>query len=357
MSQHYHHLFATHLALPVKYLPVLLAVFAAASSWAADPKAGASPGLQYSFVPQDYGVPLKNVADVAADSKNNVYLIVRGDPPILVFSPEGKLINSWGKGLIAGPHGIYIDDHDNVFCVDNKDNVVLKFTTAGKLLMTLGTRGVATDSGAINRSFKTVKRGSGPFNIPTKVATSKSGEIFVSDGYGNARVHRFSADGKLIKSWGEPGTGPGQFNLPHGIAVDDNDNVYVADRENERIQVFDIEGNLKRIWPNICRPCAIFIHKGNVYVAELGRRLYVDNVLFTPNGEGPWARVRIFNPEGVELARLGEVESWKPGNFFAPHGLCVDKDDNLYVAEVIWPANESPAPKDLHPSLQKFRRR
>jgi sugar lactone lactonase YvrE len=357
MSQHNQHLFAMRRVWPVKYLPILLAVFVSATASAADAKAGTGHGLQYTFVPQDYGVPLKNVADVAVDSKNNVYLIVRGDPPILVFSPEGKLINSWGKDLIAGPHGIYIDANDNVFCVDNHDNVVLKFTTAGKLLMTLGTRGVATDSGAIKGNFKTVKKGAGPFNVPTKVATSKSGEIFVSDGYGNARVHRFSANGKLIKSWGEPGTGPGQFNLPHGIAVDDNDNVYVADRENERIQVFDIEGNLRQIWTNVCRPSAICIHKGKVYVTELGHRLYVDNVLFTPNGEGPWAQVRIFNPEGVELAKLGEVEGWKPGNFFAPHGLCVDKDDNLYVAEVIWPAKESPAPKDLHPALQKSRLR
>ncbi len=357
MSQHNQHLFAMHWALPVKYLPVLLAVFLATLAPAEVPKAGTNPGLQYEFVPQDYGMPLTNVADVAVDSTNNVYLIVRGDPPILVFNPAGKLINSWGHGLIAGPHGIYIDDHDNVFCVDNHDNVVLKFTTAGKLLMTLGTRGVATDSGAVKGNFKTVKRGAGPFNVPTKVATSKSGDIFVSDGYGNARVHRFSAAGKLIKSWGEPGTGPGQFNLPHGIAVDDNDNVYVADRENERIQVFDIEGNLKQIWTNVCRPSAICVHKGNVYVTTLGHRLYVDNVLFTPNGEGPWAQVSIYNPQGVELAKFGGVESWKPGNFFAPHGLCVDKDDNLYVAEVVWPAKESPTPKDLHPAIQKFRLR
>ena len=357
MKQHHDHLFATHAALPVKYLPVLLAVFVAASGRAADSKASPAPGCSHWFVPQDYGVPLKNVADVATDSKNNVYLIVRGDPPILVFSPEGKLINSWGHGFIAGPHGIYIDDHDNVFCVDNHDNVVLKFTTDGKLLMTLGTRGVATDSGAIKGNFKTVKRGAGPFNVPTKVATSKSGENLCFRRLWQRPGASFLGRRQAYQILGEPGTGPGQFNLPHGIAVDDNDNVYVADRENERIQVFDIEGNLKRIWTNVCRPSAICIHKGNVYVTELGRRLYVDNVLFTPNGQGPWAQVCIFNREGVELAKLGEVESWKPGNFFAPHGLCVDKDDNLYVAEVIWPASESPPPKDLHPALQKFRPR
>ncbi|HWV99294.1 MAG TPA: alpha/beta hydrolase fold domain-containing protein [Candidatus Acidoferrum sp.] len=309
----------------------------------------------YVFVPQDYGLPLTNVADVAVDSRNNVFTIVRGETPILVFNPQGKFLYGWGKGLIAGPHGIYIDSHDNVFCVDTKGHVVSKFTTDGKLLMTLGLKGVPSDSGSVKGNFKTVKRGAGPFNVPTKVATSKSGDIFVSDGYGNARVHRFSAEGKLIKSWGEPGTGPGQFNLPHGIAVDDNDNVYVADRENERIQVFDIEGNLKSIWTNIYRPSAICVHRGKVYVTELGHRTYVDNVLFTPDGKGPWSRVRIFDTNGVEQANFGGPEGWKPGNFFAPHGICVDKEGAIYVAEVVWPANESAPPKDLHPALQKFR--
>ena len=309
----------------------------------------------YVFVPQDYGILMSNVADVAVDSKNNVFAIVRGETPILVFNSQGKFLYGWGKGMIAGPHGIYIDSHDNVFCVDTKDHVVSKFTTDGRLLMTLGVKGVPSDSGSVKGNFKTVKRGAAPFNVPTKVATSKSGDIFVSDGYGNARVHRFSADGKLIKSWGEPGSGPGQFNLPHGITVDDSDNVYVADRENERIQVFDVEGNLRSIWTNIYRPSAICVHEGKVYVTELGHRLYVDNVLFTPDGQGPWSRVRIFDAAGVEQANFGGPEGWKPGNFFAPHGSCVDKDGSIYVAEVIWPANESAPPKDLHPALQTFR--
>jgi sugar lactone lactonase YvrE len=318
-------------------------------------QAADSNSCRFQFVPQKFGILMSNVADVAVDSKNDVFAIVRGDTPILVFNPQGKFLRGWGKGLIGGPHGIFIDSHDNVFCVDNRDHVVLEFDTRGNLLMTLGTRGAPSDSGSVKGNFKTVQRGAGPFNVPTKVATSRSGDIFVSDGYGNARVHRFSADGKLIKSWGEPGTGPGQFNLPHGIAVDDHDNVYVADRENERIQVFDIDGHLKAIWPQICRPSAISVHQGKIYVTELGRRLYVDNVLFTPDGTGPWARVRIFDPSGVELGSFGGAEGWRPGNFFAPHGICLDQEGAMYVAEVIWPAQESAPPKDLHPALQKFK--
>ncbi len=341
--------------LPLVFLILCLAV-AARSQNVPKPavQAAGTHSGHYVFVPQDYGILMSNVADVAVDSKNNVFAIVRGETPILVFNSQGKFLYGWGKGMIAGPHGIYIDSHDNVFCVDTKDHVVSKFTTDGRLLMTLGVKGVPSGSGSVKGNFKTVKRGAAPFNVPTKVATSKSGDIFVSDGYGNARVHRFSADGKLIKSWGEPGSGPGQFNLPHGIAVDDSDNVYVADRENERIQVFDVEGNLKSIWTNIYRPSAICVHQGKVYVTELGHRLYVDNVLFTPDGQGPWSRVRIFDAAGVEQANFGGPEGWKPGNFFAPHGICVDKDGAIYVAEVVWPANESAPPKDLHPALQKL---
>jgi DNA-binding beta-propeller fold protein YncE len=310
----------------------------------------------YTYEPLDLGIPLTNVADVAVDSKDNLFVMVRGKEPVLVFNKEGKFLRSWGKGMIAGPHGLYVDFDDSVFCVDSKDHVVMKFTPEGKLLMTLGTKGVPSDSGAIKGNFKTVKRGSGPFYTPTKVATSKSGEIFVSDGYGNARVHRFSADGRLIKSWGEPGTGPGQFNLPHGIAVDDRTNIYVADRENERIQIFDADGHLTSTWENIYRPSAICIRNGLVYVTELGHRLYVDNVLFKPSENPPWARVRVFNTAGVEQCRIGGPDGWKPGNFYAPHGICVDSEGSIFVAEVIWPANESPPPKDLHPALQKFRR-
>lgn len=312
--------------------------------------------LNYAFVPQDYGMPLNNVADVAVDSKGNLFAIVRGEVPVLAFNSDGKFLYGWGKGVIKGPHGIAVDAEDNVFCVDTNEHVVMKFTPDGKLLMTLGNRGVPSDSGCVKGNFKTVKHGAGPFHIPTKVTTSKYGEIFVTDGYGNARVHRFSADGTLLKSWGEPGYGPGQFHLPHGLAVDDNNNVYVADRENERIQIFDIEGNLIKIWENICRPTAICIKNGFVYVPELGRRMYIDNVLFEPKENDPWSQVRIFDMNGVEQARFGGPEGWKAGNFFSAHSLCVDNEESIYVGEVVWPANESQPPKDLHPALQKFKR-
>lgn len=310
----------------------------------------------YVFEPQACGMVLNNVADVAVDSKGNLFAIVRGETPVLAFNSEGKYLYGWGKGQIGGPHGLAIDAQDNVYCVDSKDHVVLKFSPEGKLLMTLGQKGVPSDSGCVNGNFKTVMRGSGPFYCPTKVTVSPSGDIFVSDGYGNARVHRFSSDGRLIKSWGEPGNAPGQFHLPHGIAVAPDNRVFVADRENDRIQIFDIEGNLINIWEDISRPAGICVKDGWVFVAELGHRMYVDNVFFEPDAGAQWSRVRVFDLSGAEITRFGGPEGWKAGNLFSAHSICVDQQGSIYVGEVIWPANESAPPKDLHPALQKFRR-
>ncbi|MCU6793196.1 peptidyl-alpha-hydroxyglycine alpha-amidating lyase family protein [Paenibacillus sp. WQ 127069] len=315
-----------------------------------------SSETNYKFEPQDYGMVLNNVAGVAVNSQGNLYALVRGEVPVLIFNSDGQYVGGWGKGLIGGPHGIFIDSDDFVYCVDSKQNIVMKFSPDGQLLLTLGTAGESSDSGCIGGDFKTVTQGAGPFNKPTNAATSPSGDIFVSDGYGNARVHRFSADGTLIKSWGEPGYEPGQFHLPHGIAVDQNSLVYVADRENDRIQIFDIDGNLQAIWENLYRPTDICIKDGFVYVSEVGHRMYIDNVLFKPSSNPPWSQIRVFDLAGVEKTRIGGPEGWKAGNFFAAHSICVDQEGSIYVGEVIWPAHEISTPEDLHHALQKFRR-
>lgn len=276
--------------------------------------------------------------------------------PVAVFDKDGKYLYGWGQGLIRGCHGLFIDSDDYVYCVDSGDHVVLKFTPEGKLLMTLGKRGVPSDSGCVKGNFKTIRRGAGPFNTPNKVTVSPKGEIFVSDGYGNARIHRFSKDGELIKSWGEPGGGPGQFRIPHGVGVDEDGNVYVADRENYRIQIFDVEGNLKNIWEDISCPDGICVANGLVYVIELGYRMYVDNVLFEPFENMPWSQVRVFDLNGVEQTRFGGPEGHIAGNMYAGHSINVDRQGNIYVGEAGWPTNEQPKPENLHPALQKFRK-
>src|SRR5262249_5479221 len=145
-------------------------------------------------------------------------------------------------------HGIFIGPDDAVYCIDDFDHTFRKFTTDGKLLMTLGTSGKPSDTGATSIDFRTIRHSGPPFHYPTDLALAPDGSLYVSDGYGNARIHKFSPDGRLLFSWGEPGDGPGQFRVPHGIAVDRQGFVYVADRENSRVQIFAPDGKYLSEW-------------------------------------------------------------------------------------------------------------
>ena len=193
------------------------------------------------------------VAGVAVDTKDRVYVFNRGAHPMIVFDKEGRFLDAWGEGIFSSAHGIFIDQHDHVWCADNFDHTVRKFTTGGELLMTLGDPERPAETG-FKIGESPVRHAAGPFNMVTNVAVTGSGEMFISDGYGNARVHRFSPTGELLASWGEPGTGPGQFNLPHSIAVDRGGRVFVADRENSRIQIFSSNGEFLTSWDWVNRP-------------------------------------------------------------------------------------------------------
>jgi DNA-binding beta-propeller fold protein YncE len=179
--------------------------------------------------------------------------------------------------------------------------------------------------------------------------------MYVSDGYGNARVHKFSAAGAYEFSWGEPGGGPGEFRLPHAIAVDQRGLVYVADRENSRIQVFDANGTYRTEWNNVTRPDDLYIDGDeNLYVAELGMRAGRDpSVNILPHD--PHASVAVMTLDGEVHTRFGEQDPVEAGNFFAPHGLWADSRGDLYVGEVIKSGggNRGLVPLDMH-SLQKF---
>ena len=296
------------------------------------------------------------VPGVDVDSKDRVYVFNRGIHPVMVFDSEGNFLRSWGEGIFSWPHSLHIGPDDSVYCVDG-DHTVRKFTPEGRLLMTLGKKNQPSDTCCVNKDYRTIKQASGPFNFPTGVAFGPSGNIYVSDGYGNARVHKFSNDDNLLLSWGEPGTGPGQFNLPHGICVDEQGTIYVADRENCRIQLFDPNGEFITQW-DANRPTDLFIHGENLYVAELGFRAGTRTVRTTPKDGSPLARVSILNLEGELLARWGGEDGCAPGNFFAPHSICVDSRSDLYVGEVTFSAAGKPGkvPPDCH-TFQKFLRR
>ncbi|MEW6296631.1 MAG: peptidyl-alpha-hydroxyglycine alpha-amidating lyase family protein [Thermodesulfobacteriota bacterium] len=297
------------------------------------------------------------VAGVATDSQDRVYAFNRGAHPVIVFDRDGKFLTAWGEGVFTNPHGIFIGPDDRVYCADNFDHTVRIFTPDGTLLHTLGEKHRPSDTGF--KAWETpVQRAAGPFNMVTNVALAPDGNLYVADGYGNARVHVFSPAGALLFSWGEPGTGPGQFRLPHAIAVDRRGRVYVADRENSRIQVFTSQGAYLTQWTHVQRPDDLYIDADeNLFVAELG---FLAGVM--PTGFGatvpphvPHARVSVLTLDGEVQTQFGGEEPCAPGNFFAPHGIWADSRGDLYVSEVNYSAGgrRGLVPLDCH-SLQKF---
>jgi len=297
------------------------------------------------------------VVGVATDSRDRTYVFNRGEHPLIVFDSDGRFLTSWGEGLFVRPHGIFAGPDDAVYCTDDRDHTVRKFTTDGRLLMTLGTRGSPSDTGVINNDYRTIAKVGPPFNLPTNLALSSNGEMYVTDGYGNARVHKFSAEGDLHFSWGEAGNGPGQFHLPHGIALDRHGNVYVADRENSRIQVFTGSGKFLNEWTDVVRPTQLFIDsESNVYVSELGWRagLFPGTSPAVPGASG--GRVSVFTLQGELQARWGGGDCpCEVGDFFAPHDIWVNSRGDLYVSEVTMSAggHRGVVPRDCH-TLQKF---
>jgi DNA-binding beta-propeller fold protein YncE len=309
----------------------------------------------WATLPPGYSWP--EVTAVATDSRDHVFVFNRSEHPVVVFDRDGNFVRSWGEGVFTRPHGITIGPDDSVYCTDDLGHCIRKFSPDGKLLMTFGTPGAPAETGATSIDFRTIRYSGKPFHFPTNVAIASNGDLLIADGYGNARVHRFSADGRLLNSWGEPGHEPGQFRIPHGIAVDRDGRVWVADRENSRLQIFSPEGEFLSEWRDIARPCQLaFDAAGNVFVAELGYRagMWPGTVAPTPNATG--GRMSVFDPGGKLLARWGGGEDpTAPGDFFAPHDIRIDSRGDLYVSEVVMSAggNRGLVDPTCH-CLQKF---
>ena len=291
------------------------------------------------------GVNLIETPGVAVGAQDRVYALTRNTAhPVIVFEPDGSFVSSFGQGVFSErTHGILAAPDGSIYCADDGTHTITKFTPDGRLLMTLGQRN------------QPAPRWSGQwFNRPTHAAVSPvTGNLYVSDGYGNSRIHKFTPDGQYISSWGEPGIDAGQFIRPHNIAVDDQDRVYVADRECHRIQVFDGDGTFITMWNNIHRPDGMTIGPdGNVYIGELNGIPGVDDA------PGLGHRVSILDCNGSLLARFGDpVEGEAPGQFIAPHGIAVDSHGDIYVSEVSYTIRGShmDPPRELR-SLSKLRR-
>lgn len=254
--------------------------------------------------------------------------------PVLQFTPAGKLLKSFGAGLFVFPHGIFVDKAGNVWITDaqgkdGKGHQVFKFSSEGKILLTLGKAGVAGD-------------GPDTFNQPSDVLVAPNGDIFVADGHGgntNARIVKFSSDGKFIKTWGKKGTAPGEFDTPHALAMDSKGRLFVGDRANNRIQIFDQDGNFIAQWKQFGRPSGLFIDKSDtLYVADSESR--------TQTNPG-WKR-------GIRIgsAKDGSVTAFIPDPepdaehkaTSAAEGVAADKGV-IYGAEV--------GPKDLKKYVKK----
>ena len=275
------------------------------------------------------GWALRDVAAVAVDQKDQVYVFNRGEHPMMVFDRDGNFLRSWGEGVFRNAHGIHIGPDESLYCTDDGDHSVRKCTLDGKVLLTIGIPG------------KPAPYMSGePFHRCTHTALSPRGDIYVSDGYGNARIHQYSPDGKLLKSWGQPGTGPGEFNLPHNLCCDPDGWLYVADRENHRVQVFDGSGNYETEWHNLHRPCGMVMEAKRqplCYIGEIGPTLPINR-----NAPNLGPRISVVNHEGKLLSRFGAAHAGfeRPDQFIAPHGMAVDSHGDIYVGEVsytTWP--------------------
>jgi len=267
------------------------------------------------------GMEWGQVISAEPDQHGNIWVFHRKDPPILEFDRSGNLVKSFGAGMFVQPHGLTVDPQGNIWVTDQsakdgKGEQAIKFSPQGSVLMTLGKAGVA---------------GSGPdmFNGPCDVAVAANGDIFVADGHGgdtNARVVKFSKDGKFIKAWGKKGSGPGEFDTLHRLAMDSKGRLFVADRGNSRIQIFDQEGNFIAQWHQFGRPSGIFISKDDTLYA-------VDSQSDEATNSGVKRGIR------VGSAKDGSVKWFIPDPSTDPRialaeGVSVDAKGDIYAAGV-----------------------
>jgi len=291
------------------------------------------------------GASFLDIGGISIDKQDRIYILNRSpEHPVMVFDRDGNFLTSWGQGLFKRAHGSGVGPDGSVWCTDDKNHTVRKFTPEGKVLQTLGTPDQPSDTGYLQDPFDffwsltTIARGGPPFNRPTGVAVTDNGTIYVADGYGNAAVHKFSADGKHLLTWGGPGYKPGEFRLPHNIWVDKQERVWIPDRENSRVQIFDSQGKFLDQWDNVFRPTDVFIDgEGKVYISELCLRL------------------SIFSPEGKLLARWGTTQNdMAKALFWAPHAIALDSRGDIYVGDVAFTHNKiDRGPEAVHKFARK----
>lgn len=277
----------------------------------------------------------RDVSDITVGPNDEVYLLYREPSFVVVCGPEGDLRRTIGRDILRRPHGV-TTSVDRTYVVDEGEHVVRVFDVGGREISRFGEgpsdptfppRGLHVDR---------ITMAHPPFTRPTRLAIAPWGDLYVSDGYGNCRVHQFTGDGGLIRSWGEPGIGPGQFHIPHAIYVDREDRVLVCDRENDRIQLFTRDGGYIGQWIDLHRPQAVVQGRNGLYfVAEGAWRA---GQVSAVHGRLPASasRIGILDGAGRVLARIGTESTEEPGGFIGAHGIGVDSRGDIYVAECVF---------------------
>lgn len=276
-------------------LPAVLLLFASVT-YAADPYVSAG----FLRFPED--VQLAAVSAVAISKEDRIYVLHRGEPPLVEFAADGKYVRGWGQAMFKVPHGLRVDAADNLWTTDNGNHVLRKFTPEGKLVATLGSEG---------------KPGGGKdgFRAPDDLVFDSQGNIYVADS-GNGRIVKLSPDGAYLAEWGKKGKGPGEFATAHGLAIDKDDRIYVADRGNKRIQVFDTSGQHLADWTGFGNPFGLIVIGDEVLASEgdIHKIFHLDRLAASP---------------GRIVAQWGNAETLK-----LPHLMAVDSKGTLYIAEV-----------------------
>jgi streptogramin lyase len=277
-------------------------------------------------------VPWGRTPGVTVDRNDHVWIFTRVDPPVQVYTAEGKFLRAWGGDLIAttptgmSSHQIKIDHEGMIWLADTGNHVILRCTPEGKLLKTLGTPGEpGCDETHLNK--------------PTDMAVARDGDVFVTDGYGNNRVVHFDSQGRFVEEWGRLGTGPGEFSLPHAVVLDSRDRLYVADRNNARIQVFDRSGRFLAQWQNLIVPWGFWITpEDEIWVCGSSPMAWreEDANLGCPPKDQVFMK---FDTSGRVLqlwtVPKGEDGQEQPGELNWVHGIALDSKGNIYATDII----------------------
>jgi peptidylamidoglycolate lyase len=280
-----------------------------------------------------FGYTMGSPAGLGTDSNQHIFIFCRagrewsslvpmpsspisGNTILEIDNTTGKLVNSWGDHFFIMPHGLTVDKEDNIWVTDVGLHQVFKFSHSGQLLLTLGEAGVAGNDAT-------------HFNMPTGTAIAKDGAVYVSDGYGNSRIVKFSAAGAYLFEWGKKGSSEKEFDIPHAICLDDNDHVYVADRENRRIQVFDSSGRFLKMlqhhrFGNIC----------SVLFNEADKYLVAVDDLIELGVKHTGSDIIVFDTTGNSFSAFGRSGAYD-GPVCWYHDIAIDKEGSIYVADII----------------------